>query len=85
MLIFVLVCITYVLSRFAIILTRKRELIALLLLCFGDLVTVNVLLLFLAVPWVGLQFEIVVFPDYTHLLFVPIDKDNQLISILDYH
>ena len=34
----------YVLSSFAIILTRKRELIALLLLCFGCLVsTVNVL------------------------------------------
>ena len=25
--------------------------------------------LFLAVPWVCLQFVIVVFPDYTHLLF----------------
>ena len=25
--------------------------------------------LFLAVPWVSLQFVIVVFPDHTHLLF----------------
>ena len=29
----------------------------------------NVVCLFLAVPWVGLQFMIVVFPDYTHLIF----------------
>ena len=29
--------------------------------------TVNVLWLFLAVPWVGLQYVIVVFPDHTHL------------------
>ena len=61
----------YVLSSFAIILTRKRELAALLLLPFGRLVSVNVLWLFLMVPWVvGLQFVIVVFPDHTHLLFV---------------
>ena len=33
----------YVLSSFAIILTRKRGLVALLLLSFGCLVTVNVL------------------------------------------
>ena len=26
-------------------------------------------LLFLTVPWVGLQFEIVAFPDHTRLLF----------------
>ena len=32
--------------------------------------TVNVLWLFLAVPWVGLQFVIVVFPGHTHLLYV---------------
>ena len=43
MLVFVLVCITYVLSSFAIILTKKKEAIALLLLSFGCLVTVNVL------------------------------------------
>ena len=39
---FVLLCIC-VLSNFAIILKRKRELIALLLLSYGCLVTVNVL------------------------------------------
>ena len=42
------------LSTFAIVLMRKRELVALLLLSFGCLVTVNVLWLLLAVPWVGL-------------------------------
>ena len=59
MFVFVLECITrYVLSGFAIILTRKRELVALLLLFFGCLVTVNVLWLFLMVMWVGLQFVV---------------------------
>ena len=43
-----------VLSIFAIILQRKRELVALLFLSYGCLVTVNVLWLFIAVPWVGL-------------------------------
>ena len=53
-------------SSFAIIL--KRKLVALLLLsyrCIGT-VTVNVMWLFLAVPWVDLQCVIVVFPDHTH-------------------
>ena len=59
----------FVLSSFAIILRRKRELVALLLLSFGCLVIVNILLLFLTVPWVGLQFVIVVFPEHTHLIF----------------
>ena len=57
----------YVLSSFAIILRMKRELVALLLLSIGCLVTVNILKLFLMVPWVELQFVFVVFPDYTHL------------------
>ena len=56
-----------ILSSFAILLTRKRELVALLLLYFGCLVTVNVLKLFLTVLWVGLQCVIVVFPDTFHL------------------
>ena len=55
-----------VLSSFAIILTRKRELVALLLLSFGCLVTVNVLWLFLTMPWAGLQCVIVIFPDHNH-------------------
>ena len=58
----------FVHSSFAIILTRKRELIILLLLSFGCLVTVNDPWLFLAVPWVGLQCVIVVFPNHAHIL-----------------
>ena len=54
------------LSSCAIILKRKRELVALVLLSDGRLVTVNVLWLFLTVPWVGLHCMIVVFPDHTH-------------------
>ena len=54
-----------VLSRFAIILTRKRKLVVLLLLPFRRIVTVNVMWLFLTVPWVGLRCVIVVFPDHT--------------------
>ena len=70
MLVFVLVCITLYPFSFAIITTRKRELVALLVLSFGCLVTVNVLWFFLTVPWVGLKFVIVVFPNHTHLLYV---------------
>ena len=54
---------------FAIILKRKRKLVALLLLHYRCIVTINVLWLFLTVPWVGLHNVIVVFPDHTHLLF----------------
>ena len=68
MLVLVLLCLTFVLSSFATILTRKRKLVALLLLYLGFLDTVNFLWLYLAVPWVGLQFVIVVFPYHTHLL-----------------
>ena len=56
-------------SSFAIILNRKRKLVALLLLSHRCIVTINVLWLFLTMPWVGLQCVIVVFPDHTHLLF----------------
>ena len=44
----------------------KRELVALLSLSSWCLVIV--VRLFLAVPWVCLQFVIVVFPDHTHFL-----------------
>ena len=64
----------YVLFSFAIILTRKRDLFALFLLSLECLDTVNVMQLFLRVPWVGLQFVNVVFPDHTHLLFQGTDK-----------
>ena len=56
-------------SSFAIILKRKRKIVVLLLLSYTCIVTINVLWLFLAVTWVGLQCVIVVFPDHTHLLF----------------
>ena len=59
----------YVHSSIAIILIGKRELIALLNLSSWCLVMVE--RLFLAVPRGCLQFVIVVFPDHTHLLFLP--------------
>ena len=34
--------------------------------------TVSVLRLFLAVPWIGLRCVIVVFPDHTHLPFLAV-------------
>ena len=55
---------------FAIILKRKRKLVALLLLSYICIVTINVLWLFLAVPWVGLQCVTVVFLDHTHFLLL---------------
>ena len=54
----------YVPSSFAIILMGKRELVALLSLSSWCLIIV--VWLFLAVPWVCIQFVIVVFPDHTH-------------------
>ena len=62
---FALLC---VLSSFAIILTRRRDLVVLLLLSFRCIVTVNALWLFLTVLWDGLQCVIVVFPD-NHFCF----------------
>ena len=59
---YALLCVHF---SFAIILKRKRKLVALLLLPYRCIVNINVLWLFLAVPWVGLQFVIVVFPDHT--------------------
>ena len=73
---FVLVCITLHPFYFAIILTRKGELVALLLLSFWCLVTVNVLYLFLMVTWVGLQFMTVVFPDHSHLRFKTLSENS---------
>ena len=55
-------------SSFAIILKRKRKLVALLLLYYRCIVTINILWLFITVPWVGLQYVIVVFLDHTHFL-----------------
>ena len=67
--VFCFLCITFCPFIFAIILKRKRKLVALLLLFYICIVTINVLWLFLTVPWVGLQYVIVAFPDHTHLLF----------------
>ena len=63
---YVLLCVH---SSFPIILRRKRNRVALLLLSNKCFVTINVLWPFLTVPWFGLQCMIVLFPDYTHLLF----------------
>ena len=43
--------------------------VALLLLSYRCIVTINALWLFLMVPWAGLQCVIVVCPDHTYLLF----------------
>ena len=59
-------------SSFTIILKRKRKLVALLALFYRCIVTINLLWLLLTVPLVGLQCVIVVTPDHTHLLFVPL-------------
>ena len=52
----------------AIILIKRRELVALLGLSSWCLL--GVVWLFLAVPWVHLGFVIVVFPDHTHLILL---------------
>ena len=56
---------------FAVILIGKRELVAFLSLSSWCLVIV--VWLFLVMPWVHLQFLIVVFPGHTHLLFLTSD------------
>ena len=55
-------------SSFAIILKRKRKLVALLLLSYRCSVIINVLWLFHTMPCAGLQCVIVVFPYHCHLL-----------------
>ena len=68
----------YVHSSFEIILMGKRELLALFGLSSWCLVVV--VWLFLAVPWVCLQFVIVVFPDHTHLLFLKKKKRKIILN-----
>ena len=41
-----------------------------MLLCYNCFAAVCVLYLFLTVPWVGLQYVVVVIPGHTRLLFV---------------
>ena len=55
---YVLLCVHF---RIAIFLKGKRKLVALLLLSYRCVVTINDMWLFLAVPWAGLQCVIVVF------------------------
>ena len=65
------VCLCFVMHYFVsiLVLQRKRNLVALLLLSYRCIVTVIVLWLFFTVPSDGLQCLIVVFPDHTPLLF----------------
>ena len=60
----------YVHSSIAIILMGKRELVALLNLSSWCLVMVERLILAMPQVCLCLRFVIVVFPDYTHLLFL---------------
>ena len=60
----------YVHSSFVIILKKKRKLVDLLLLSYRCLATVNILWLFVTLPWVGLLCVIVVFSDHTHFLLI---------------
>ena len=70
-------------SGFVIILKRMRKLIALLLLSYRCIVTINVLWLFFTVPWVGMQCVIVVFSDHTHLIFKKISDGIASSKIYD--
>ena len=70
----------YVHSSIAIILMGKRELVALLNLSLWCLVMFEQL--FLAVSRDCLQFVIVVFPDHTHLLFMVVCKQVEVIPVL---
>ena len=78
---YALLCVHF---SFAIILKRKRKLVALLLLPYRWFVTINALLLFLTVPWVGQQYVIVVFPDHTNLFWHPCTLVNAcVINVLE--
>ena len=69
MFVFVCYALLCVHSSFVIILKRKRKLVALVLLSYRCIVAINVLWLFFAVLWVGLQCVIVVFPNHTPITF----------------
>ena len=63
---YALLCVQF---SFAIIMKRNRKLVALLSLSFRCIVTTYTMWLFLVVPWVGLLYVMVVFPDHTHFFF----------------
>ena len=65
---YVLLCVVLCHSSLAIILMGKGELVA--FLCLPSWCLVFTVRLFLTTPQVRLQFVIMVFLDYTHLLFV---------------
>ena len=46
------------------------KLVALLLLSYRCIVTITILWLYFAVPWVSLQCVIVVYPDHTHFFYL---------------
>ena len=69
----------YVFSSIAIILRRRRELVALLNLSALCLVMVE--WLFLAVPWGFLRFVTVVLPDHAHLLFLSVKQVRDCLLI----
>ena len=60
---------SYVLLIWLLLTEEEEKLVALPLLSYRCIVTINVLWLFFAVQWVGLWCVIVLFPDHTHLLF----------------
>ena len=69
----------------SILVSRKRKLVALLLLSYRCIVTINVLWLFLPVPLVGLQCVIVLFPEHAHLLFVFVVEINSYCPCLSFY
>ena len=62
-------------SSFAITLKMKRKLVALLIWSYKRFITINVMRLFLTVPWVGMQDVIVEFPD--HIIYTIIATNLQ--------
>ena len=58
-----------IITLYPLLFCNHLEEYSLLLLSYRCLVTLKFLLLFLTVPWVGLQCVTVTFPDHTHLLF----------------
>ena len=66
---FVLVCTTLIQNKFCNHLEDEERAGCFAFIVYECSVTVYVLWLFLTVPWVDLQYVIVVFSDHTHLLF----------------
>ena len=69
-----LCCKHYFVSILVLQSSGRKKLVALLLLSYRCIFTINVLWIFPTVPWVGLQCAIVVFPDHTHLLLKNMER-----------